>query len=81
MEQKPTEQPKKEGISPWVAMEIVWDLIITVAVPTVIFALLGRWLDQRYNTGFVFLVIGLVLALLVVTKIILKKGRAIAKRL
>lgn len=75
------EKPRKDGMSPWIALGIVWDLIISVAIPTVIFALLGRWMDQRLGTGCLFLIIGLVLALLVVTKIVLKKGKTIAKRL
>ncbi|MBU2509183.1 AtpZ/AtpI family protein [Patescibacteria group bacterium] len=78
MEQKPTEKPK---ITPWIAMGIVGDLVATVAVPTVIFALLGRWMDEKFSTKFVFLTIGLALALFIVAKIVIKKGRKIAKQL
>ena len=72
---------KKPDFTQWQALEIVWDLLFSIAVPTVLFALLGRWLDKRYGTSPWFVGIGLVLALGVSAVIVTKKGRIIAKKL
>ncbi len=36
-----------------------------IALPLVLFALLGRWLDQYYNVSPLFLLLGVLLALVV----------------
>jgi len=67
--------------TPWEALGIVWDLAITIAIPIVLFALGGRWLDGRTGRAPLFTVIGLVLALVIVARIVQKKGKDIADRL
>lgn len=65
----------------WEALGIVWDLGITIAIPVVLFALGGRWLDERSGKSPLFTIIGLALALIVVARLVQKKGQKIAERL
>jgi F0F1-type ATP synthase assembly protein I len=74
-------QPVKKSLSPWQALSIVWDLLFAIAIPTILFGFSGRWLDQRLGTTPLFLVLGLLLSLGVVTLIVGRKAKDIAKRL
>lgn len=71
----------QKTVSQWQALEFVWDILFAIAVPTVLFALGGRWLDARYKTSPLFTAIGLVLALIVGGVIVAKKGKSMSKRL
>ena len=74
------QQPPKKDLTPFAALGLVWDIGIEIAVPTVMFGLAGRWLDRRYATSPLFLILGLFLSLAIVTILIVRKGRDIAKR-
>ncbi|MBI4138856.1 AtpZ/AtpI family protein [Candidatus Uhrbacteria bacterium] len=74
-------KPKEPDIAPWQAVAFTWDLIIAIALPTVLFALLGRWLDARFGTKPLFIILGLIAALGIVSVVIVRKGKDIAKRL
>ena len=67
--------------SPWEALEIAWDLLLSIAVPIVLFGFGGRWLDERYDRTPIFTIIGLILAFTVMARIVYKKGKDIADRL
>lgn len=73
--------PPKKDFSALQAVGIVWEILAMIAIPTVLFALGGRWLDARYGTSPWFLAIGLLLSLAVCAFIVVKKGRAIAKKM
>jgi F0F1-type ATP synthase assembly protein I len=72
--------PKKDP-SIFEAVGIVWDIVVIVAVPTILIALIGRWLDRRFGTTPLFLGIGLLLTLIVLAVVVTKKGKEIAKKL
>lgn len=74
------ESPKK-GVSPAEAIGIVWDILFAIAIPTMIFGLLGRWLDNRYGTSPLFLAIGLLCSLAAAGLVVVRKGKRIADRL
>jgi F0F1-type ATP synthase assembly protein I len=74
-----TEPSKKKEITIWDAISIVWDLLFTIAIPTVFFALLGRWADKRLGTTPMFLVAGLILALSSVAFLMVRKGKRLLK--
>lgn len=74
------EKPQKE-ISPWEAMGLVSDLVVTVIVLTLIFAFGGIYLDKLAHTKFLFTAIGFVLLLIIGKKILLKKAKRITDRL
>lgn len=63
----------------WKALALAWELGYTIAVPLVIFALGGRLLDQRLGTTPIFLLIGILLALIVSTLGVYKKTTSIIK--
>ena len=67
-----TKIPSKK-FNKWQALGFVWDVFFAVAVPTVIFALIGRWLDLRWHVTPLFSIIGLVLALAVITLLMARK--------
>ncbi len=75
-ERRPSRDP-----SIWEAMGIAWDLIITIFVTAAVFALLGVYADRWLGTGMLFKVIAFILMIVVGYRIILTKGRAVAKRL
>ena len=54
----------------WMTLSVVGNMGLAIAVPIVIFSLLGRFLDNKYQTSPWFLLTGMIVAL-VVTSIIL----------
>ena len=57
-------------------MRIIGDFGAAIAVPVVVFVLIGQWLDGKYDTGYKFTVGAFVLAALVSGKILYKKAKA-----
>ncbi len=63
----------------WFALRIFGDFTFSLVVPVAIFAWLGNYLDNKYNTGPWLLIIGFVIAALVSAKIIYKKAHKLGK--
>ncbi len=61
------------------ALRIAGDFGATIAIPVVMFVLIGRWLDGKYDKGALFTVIGFVLAALISGRIIYKKSKQYGK--
>ena len=57
------------------ALRIVGDFGATIAVPVVLFVLLGQYLDGKYNKSPLFTVLGFVLAALLSGMSIYKKAK------
>jgi len=57
------------------AFKITGDFGATIAVPIVLFALIGQYLDDKYHRGPLFTVLSFILAALVSGKMIYKKAR------
>jgi F0F1-type ATP synthase assembly protein I len=57
------------------ALKIVGDFGATIAIPVVIFALIGQKLDTKYNTYPLFLVLCLITSALITASIIHKKAK------
>ena len=62
-------------------IEFAWELGYSIAVPVVVFALTGRYLDKHFNTGHLLLFSGLALALITSFMMIAKKIRIILSRM
>jgi F0F1-type ATP synthase assembly protein I len=57
------------------AFKMLGDFGASIAVPVVLFVLLGQYLDGRYGKSPLFTIIGFVLAALLTAKIIYKKAK------
>ena len=57
------------------ALRIIGDFGASIAVPVVMFVLIGQYLDGKYNRSPLFTIIGFVLAALISGKIIHKKSK------
>lgn len=57
------------------ALRIVGDFSASIAVPIVIFVLIGQWLDGKYDKGPLFTISAFILAALTSAKIIHKKAK------
>lgn len=56
-------------------MKIAGDFGATIAVPVVLFALIGQKLDNAYGTRPLYLTIGMVLAAILTSKMIYTKSK------
>lgn len=57
-------------------LRIIGDFGVTIAVPAVVFVLIGQWLDGKYGMSPWFTILGFVLAALITAKIIYRKAKA-----
>ena len=55
--------------SPWgrLGLLLAWELGYSITIPLVLFALIGRLLDRRFVSAPLFLLVGLVLAVITTT--------------
>ncbi len=60
-------------------LRIIGDFGVTIAVPVVTFALLGKWLDAKWGTKPTFLIAGFILAALLSGASIYRKAKAYGK--
>lgn len=56
------------------AFKILGDFGISIAVPVVLFVIIGHYLDGKYNTTPLFTILGFILAALITIKIIKNKA-------
>lgn len=61
------------------ALRIAGDLGATIAVPVVLLVLAGRWLDGKYQAGYLYTVLAFILAALISGKIIYDKAKRYGK--
>ncbi|OGH70102.1 MAG: hypothetical protein A3C90_03630 [Candidatus Magasanikbacteria bacterium RIFCSPHIGHO2_02_FULL_51_14] len=61
------------------ALKIAGDFGITIAIPVVVFVLIGQWLDGKYGTRPWLTILAFVLAAVLTARIIVKKARAYGK--
>lgn len=57
------------------ALRIIGDFGVNIAVPAVLAALLGNWLDEKYDRYPLFIILCLIVAFLFTAKIIQKKAK------
>lgn len=56
-------------------LQIIGDFGATLAVPVVVFVIIGQWLDEKYNHTYLFTAIAFVLAALTSARMIYKKAK------
>ncbi len=57
----------------WQALNIAWELGYTIAVPLVLFTLAGRWADKAMHTSPWLLLLGMALAIVLTTLLLIRK--------
>lgn len=65
----------KERKNMLLGMKIVGDFGASIAVPVVVFVMIGQWLEGKYGHEPYFTIAGFVLAALVTARIIYKKAK------
>lgn len=63
----------------WQALSLLGQLGYVIAIPLVILAMIGRFIDNRYHTSPWFLIAGMFLALIISTFWVYKKTAEIMK--
>ena len=61
------------GDESWSAVSLAWEMGYSIAIPLVVFALIGRFLDKKFGTSPWLLLVGILLAIISSTYIIYKK--------
>jgi len=68
---------KQKEFSAW---SLAWELGYSIALPLVIFALLGRWLDKKLATSPWLFLLGIILAVAISSFLVYKKTIEIIRR-
>jgi hypothetical protein len=58
---------RSERRSLWLALSMAWELGYTIAIPIVVFTLLGRWLDKRFDSYPVLFLSGVLFSIILST--------------
>jgi len=62
------------------ALSLAWELGYSIALPLVIFALLGRWLDKKFATSPWLFLLGIILAVTISSYLVYRKTMEIIKK-
>lgn len=71
------DEGKKERSTLWQVLSLAWNLGYLIAIPLVVFALLGRFLDKRFGTSPLALLAGIFISLVVTAIGVYKKTKEI----
>lgn len=62
------------------AFGLVWELIYNLAIPVVVFTLIGNYLDKKLGYNFLFILIGGIFGIALALFIVYKKSASFKKR-
>ena len=81
MDTEKSEKPVSQPVNgpEWSALSLAWNLGYTIAIPIIALALGGRFLDRKFDTSPLFLLIGVFTAILISTLGIYYKAKKIIK--
>lgn len=68
-------------ISQWEAVGFVTEVLISIAVPTTLLALAGRWADEKYGLTPWLTVLGLLLSLAISASLVTRRAKEMAARM
>jgi F0F1-type ATP synthase assembly protein I len=74
-------KPDPKAPSAWTALSLVSEIGLSIAIPTTLCALAGRWLDRHFGTSPLFILIGLFAALAISGVLVVRKGNRYVKTL
>jgi F0F1-type ATP synthase assembly protein I len=60
---------------PFRPLQLAWGLGFRIAIPLIVFALLGRLIDRMVNTSPLFLFAGIILSIVVSTLMVYREAR------
>ncbi len=63
----------------WRTIALAWELGYVIALPLVVFGISGRWLDRRYDTSPLFLLVGILAAIVISGIWVFKKIAALSR--
>ena len=75
------EKKDKKNEKPWSAMSLAWELGYSIAVPLVGLALIGRFLDKKFESSPWFLLIGILISITISSYLIYRKTVDILNKL
>ncbi len=78
MAKKPTQNQSQSSL---MALQLAWELGFTIALPLVIFVLVGRYLDKYFQTTPILMLVGIFLAFFISSYAIFTKTAQIYKDL
>lgn len=61
------QQKPNMTLSKWRLVNLAFELGFVIALPLVGFGLLGKWLDEKYNTEPLFVLVGILVAIISTT--------------
>lgn len=76
---KPTTPSKI--ITQWEAAGFVTEVLVSIAVPTTLLALAGRWADAKYGIGPWMTILGLLLSLAISALLVTRRAKEMAQRI
>lgn len=71
----------KEASVFWQAVSLAFQLGYTVTIPLVILALVGRFLDKKFNSSPLFLLVGIVLSMIISSAALFIKMKKITAKI
>ena len=72
---------KKDNSFGWLALSFAWELGYSIVVPLVLLALLGRWLDKKFNSSPLFFLSFVVFSVFLTSFIVYRKYRTVVKEI
>jgi F0F1-type ATP synthase assembly protein I len=73
-------EKNKKPDSSWSALGLAWELGYTIAVPLVLFALVGRFLDKKLGTSPFLLLAGILISIILTSWLVYRKTKEIIER-
>jgi F0F1-type ATP synthase assembly protein I len=77
---KQQQEEKKAEASTWAALQLAWELGYMISLPAVVFGFAGAFLDKRYGTSPLFLILGFALALLISGVSVVRKVKQVTPK-
>jgi len=74
------EEKKPKPDESWSAVSLAWELGYSIAIPLVVFALLGRFLDKKLGTSPWLLLAGILLSIAVTSWLVWQKTKKIIEQ-
>ncbi|MDQ7814792.1 MAG: AtpZ/AtpI family protein [Patescibacteria group bacterium] len=75
------EPGKNDKLRQLQAIGMVWNVIVSIALPTTLMALGGRWLDRRLGSSPWMTIVGLLVALGISYLLVMRQAKKIAEML